>query len=393
MFEYVKKEKEKEKVLIKIMGVGGAGCNAVGNMIANNLHGVDYLSVNTDKQVLDKYSHRTLQIGSKLTHGFGAGANPDIGRKAAEEDIDGIERELKGVDMLFISAGMGGGTGTGATPIIANLARSLGILTVAVVTTPFKYEGLKRNKIAELGLQELEKEVDSLIVVPNEKLLLVLGEACTVKQATKESDSVLFDAVKGIYDLVAQVGFINNDFADLKAVMQVRGRSIMAIGTSQGEDRAKKATEAALSCPLLDRVDLSQAKAVMINITADESLTLLETSEINGMIEDLTHEEIVLISGNVIDSSMGDTIKVSVIATGLRALNDSASFQEQGDCKEATEPNSEFRLESPNEKKYVYPNLEMDRINGKKIIMSEEECKQIEKTDYNKPAYIRRQAN
>ncbi|MDI9348210.1 MAG: cell division protein FtsZ [Methylacidiphilales bacterium] len=327
MFEYVQDEKIVAR--IKIAGIGGAGGNAILHMIKRKLQGVRFLSINTDKQVLMNCSHPTLQIGAKLTKGFGAGANPEVGKNAAEEDVEAIRKELADVDMLFISAGMGGGTGTGASPIVASVAREIGILTVAVVTTPFSYEGAKRSAIAEQGIHELEKVVDSIIIIPNDKLLLVFGGNHTWKEARESSNEVLYGAVRGIADLVTCVGMINIDFADLRSVMSAKGRAIMGTGSASGQGRARKATEQAITCPLLDHSSLQEAKGLLVNITSDDSITMDEMTEIGTMTKSIAQEDdqTVIVIGHVEDQSLQGEIRVSVVATGLKYYKSSIKQQ------------------------------------------------------------------
>lgn len=413
MFEYVNESKANARIMV--IGVGGAGGNAVIHMIENNLQDVDFISMNTDKQALKRCNHRTLQIGQELTKGFGAGSDPEIGKKAAEEDVDRIKKLLEDVDMLFISAGMGGGTGTGASSVIAKIAKTMDILTVAVVTTPFNYEGEARFTIANKGLQELEHEADSIIVVPNEKLTLVCGGDTTVIEAMKKADNVLLGAIKGISELVTKTGFMNCDFADLVAVMSVPGRAIMAIGTAEGEDRARKAVETALNCPLLEDVSLDQAGGILINVTSDDSLTLNELNTINETARKISRSDVGIKPGHVLDSTMNGVVKVSVIITGLKTSQyldkkDQELKENDEDISQATtieyedkqpEPQTqskeEFDLAHPKEdstteKKYMYPLNHTKERNEKKFIMDSEENNN-EKIDYNKPAFIRRQAN
>lgn len=307
-----------QNAVIKVIGVGGGGGNAVQHMVANTIEGVEFICANTDAQALEKMDAKmNLQIGSNITKGLGAGANPDIGREAALEDRDRIKEVISGADMVFITAGMGGGTGTGAAPIVAEISREMGILTVAVVTKPFPFEGRKRMQIAEQGIKELEENVDSLITIPNEKLMAVLGKGSTLLDAFKAANNVLLGAVKGIADLIIRPGMINVDFADVSTVMSEMGMAMMGTGVASGENRAVEAAEAAIHSPLLEDVNLQGAKGVLINITAGENLTLGEFSEVGNTISEFASDLAIVVVGTVIDPSMKDEISVTVVATGL----------------------------------------------------------------------------
>lgn len=316
MFELV--DSIPQSAVIKVVGVGGGGGNAVSHMIANHVDGVDFVCANTDAQALNSLKARTLlQMGSTVTKGLGAGANPDIGRQAALEDRDEIAEILSGADMVFITAGMGGGTGTGAAPIFAEVARELGILTVAVVTRPFPFEGKKRSAIAEAGIAELSEFVDSLITIPNEKLLDVLGRNATLLDAFKAANDVLLGAVKGIADLIIRPGMINVDFADVRTVMSEMGMAMMGTGYASGEGRAREAAEAAIRSPLLEDVNLHGARGILVNITAGENLSLGEFSEVGDTVGEFASDDATVVVGTVIDESLGDEIRVTVVATGL----------------------------------------------------------------------------
>lgn len=320
MFELV--DNQPQNPVIKVVGVGGGGGNAVKHMIANQTEGVEFICANTDAQALNDVETKTvLQLGSGLTKGLGAGANPDIGRQAAIEDRDRIAELLQGADMVFITAGMGGGTGTGGAPIVAEVARELGILTVAVVTKPFKFEGKKRMMLAEAGIKELAENVDSLITIPNQKLEAVMGGAISLVDAFKEANDVLHHAVQGIADLIIRPGLINVDFADVRTVMSEMGMAMMGSGQAVGEDRAVKAAEAAISSPLLEDVNLQGARGILVNITASESLGLGEFGEVGEIVEEFASENATVVVGTVIDPSMGDEIKVTVVATGLGGMH------------------------------------------------------------------------
>ncbi|MEM6484326.1 MAG: cell division protein FtsZ [Pseudomonadota bacterium] len=316
MFELV--DNVPQSAVIKVIGVGGGGGNAVKHMIENQVEGVDFICANTDAQALaDVDSPTVLQLGGEITKGLGAGANPDIGRAAAVEDRERIAESLRGADMVFITAGMGGGTGTGGAPVVAEVARELGILTVAVVTRPFSFEGRKRLKIADAGLGELQEHVDSLITIPNEKLLEVLGKNTSLLDAFKEANDVLLGAVQGIADLIIRPGMINVDFADVRTVMSEMGMAMMGTGSSRGENRAREAAERAIHSPLLDDIDLAGARGILVNITAGLDMSLGEFSEVGDTIEEIASEEATVVVGTVIDPELSDELKVTVVATGL----------------------------------------------------------------------------
>lgn len=307
-----------QSAVIKVVGVGGGGGNAVRHMISNNVEGVEFVCANTDAQALTNVQAKTLlQMGSTVTKGLGAGANPEVGRQAALEDREEIAEILRGADMVFITAGMGGGTGTGGAPIFAEVARELGILTVAVVTKPFPFEGKKRSMIAEQGIAELSRHVDSLITIPNEKLLTVLGAQASLLEAFKAANDVLLGAVQGIADLIIRPGMINVDFADVRTVMSEMGMAMMGTGYASGPDRAREAAEAAIRSPLLEDVNLHGARGILVNITAGETLSLGEFTEVGDAIADFASDDATVVIGTVIDPSMGDEIRVTVVATGL----------------------------------------------------------------------------
>ena len=320
MFELV--ENVAQTAEIKVIGVGGGGGNAVQHMISNQVEGVEFICANTDSQALSNIDAKTiLQMGSGLTKGLGAGANPEIGRQAALEDRDEIAAILAGSDMVFITAGMGGGTGTGAAPIVAEVARELGILTVAVVTKPFPFEGRKRALVAQQGIEALSEHVDSLITIPNEKLLDVLGKDASLLDAFKAANDVLLGAVKGIADLIMNPGMINVDFADVKTVMSEMGMAMMGTGHASGPGRAREAAEAAIRSPLLEDVNLEGARGILVNITAGENLSLGEFSEVGDTIEEFASDDATVVIGTVIDPSLKDEIRVTVVATGLGTVH------------------------------------------------------------------------
>ena len=316
MFELV--DNVQQSAVIKVVGVGGGGGNAVRHMLASDIEGVDFICANTDAQALkDLAAKAMIQLGGNITKGLGAGANPEIGRQAALEDRDRIAEALKGADMVFITAGMGGGTGTGAAPVVAEVAREMGILTVAVVTKPFIFEGGKRMKVADAGLSELGEHVDSLITIPNEKLLAVMGKNTSLLDAFAAANDVLLGAVQGIADLITRNGMINVDFADVKTVMSEMGMAMMGTAVATGENRAQEAAEAAIRSPLLEDINLQGAKGILVNITAGMDLNLGEFSEVGNIIREFASESATVVVGTVIDPEMTDELKVTVVATGL----------------------------------------------------------------------------
>ena len=316
MFELM--DAHSQSAVIKVIGVGGGGGNAVAHMVNSGIEGVDFICMNTDAQALNSARVRTaLQIGCNITKGLGAGADPEIGQQAAMEDRDRIQEVIEGADMLFITAGMGGGTGTGAAPVVAQIAKDLGILSVAVVTKPFTMEGSKRMLIAEHGIGELGKYVDSLITIPNEKLLTVLGGETTLLDAFRAANDVLQGAVQGIAELITRPGLINVDFADVKTVMAKMGMAMMGSGESSGEDRAREAAEAAVSSPLLEDINLAGANGILVNVTAGMDLSIGEFQEVGNTIKEFASDDATVVVGTVIDSDMSDRIRVTVVATGL----------------------------------------------------------------------------
>lgn len=316
MFELV--DNVPQNAVIKVVGVGGGGGNAVKHMIANNIDGVEFICANTDAQALsDMAANTVLQLGGAITKGLGAGANPDVGRQAALEDRERIAEVLSGADMVFITAGMGGGTGTGGAPIIAEVAKEMGILTVAVVTRPFKFEGKKRKLHADEGILELQQHVDSLITIPNEKLLAVMGKNTSLLDAFRSANDVLLGAVQGIADLIIRPGMINVDFADVRTVMSEMGMAMMGTGVSRGDSRAREAAEAAIRSPLLEDVNLQGARGILVNITAGMDLSLGEFAEVGDTIEEFASDNATVVVGTVIDPDMTDELKVTVVATGL----------------------------------------------------------------------------
>jgi len=310
-------ESASTEAVIKVVGVGGCGGNAVDHMINNGVQGVDFITMNTDSQALKRnLAKTTLQLGTGVTKGLGAGANPEVGRLAAEEDRERIVELIGGADMLFITAGMGGGTGTGAAPVVAAAARELGILTVAVVTKPFAFEG-KRQKVAAVGIEQLKQHVDSLIIIPNDRLMQVLGDDVTYEDAFRASNDVLNGAVAGIAEVINCPGLVNVDFADVRTVMSENGVAMMGSATASGPERAQMAAEQAVHSPLLEDIHLAGARGVLINITASHSMKLKEVHEVMNTIRSFTAEDATVIYGSVIDESIGDALRVTIVATGL----------------------------------------------------------------------------
>jgi cell division protein FtsZ len=311
-------ESQMDNAVIKVVGVGGGGGNAVEHMVAENIDGVEFICANTDAQALKNSKAQFLiQLGDELTKGLGAGANPKVGREAAEEDRERIKEALRGADMVFITAGMGGGTGTGAAPVFAEIAKELGILTVAVVTKPFSFEGKQRALAAEEGIRRLAEHVDSLITIPNNKLLSVLGKNISLLNAFKAANNVLLGAVKGISDLITRPGLINVDFADVRTVMSEMGMAMMGTGTARGEQRARQAAEAAIASPLLEDVNFSGARGILVNITAGLDMSIGEFEEVGDVVKEIISDDATVVVGTVIDPDMTDEMRVTVIVTGL----------------------------------------------------------------------------
>jgi len=307
-----------EEAVIKVIGVGGGGGNAVEHMMEQRIEGVEFIAINSDaKDLRSSSADVTLQIGSSVTKGLGAGANPNVGRESALEDKDKIKEALNGADMIFIAAGMGGGTGTGAAPIVAEVAKEMGILTVAVVTKPFSFEGKKRMTFAQQGIEALSESVDSLITIPNDKLSKVLGSKVTLLDAFKEGNKVLSNAVQGIAELITRPGLITTDFADVKTVMSEMGTAMMGTGSASGDDRAEEAAEAAIANPLLEDVDLTGARGILVNVTAGMDFTLDEFEIVGNTVKALASDQATVVVGAVIDTEMSDEFRVTVVATGI----------------------------------------------------------------------------
>ena len=316
MFELI--DTYEQGAVIKVIGIGGGGGNAVQHMVQTEIDGVDFVCANTDAQALKTTEAKTiLQLGSNMTKGLGAGANPQIGRQAAMEDRERIVEVIEGADMLFITAGMGGGTGTGGAPVVAEIARELGILTVAVVTRPFPFEGRKRSLIADEGIQDLAKSVDSLITIPNEKLLSVLGKGVTLLDAFKAANDVLLGAVQGIAELITRPGMINVDFADVRTVMSEMGMAMMGSGVATGQDRASEAAHAAVSSPLLEDIDIAGARGILVNVTSGLDLSIGDFNEVGTIVQEFASPDATIVIGTVLDPEMSDELRVTVVATGL----------------------------------------------------------------------------
>jgi len=324
-----------EAANIKVVGVGGGGGNALNTMITEGVNGVEFIAANTDLQALgNNLANAKIQLGESLTNGLGAGADPEIGRDSALEDQGRIEQELEGSDMVFVTAGMGGGTGTGATPVIADIAREVGALTVGVVTKPFQFEGRRRRRQAEQGIEHLEGSVDTLITIPNQRLLAIAGKDTTMIDAFKMADEVLLQAVQGISDLITVGGMVNVDFADVRTIMNDQGRALMGTGRASGQDRAVEAAEMAVSSPLLEDVSIEGATGILMNVTGGTGMTIHEVNEAAGFIEDVADREAHIIYGQVIDEDMRDEIEMTVIATGFDRTGEQAASEDAGEARD-----------------------------------------------------------
>ncbi|MDV6318934.1 cell division protein FtsZ [Chromohalobacter sp. HP20-39] len=325
MFELVDNAPSSSAV-IKVIGVGGGGGNAVNHMVESNIEGVEFICANTDAQALKRVAAKTvLQLGSEITKGLGAGASPEVGRQAATEDRERIAELLQGADMVFITAGMGGGTGTGGAPIVAQVAKELGILTVAVVTRPFPFEGPKRMRAAEEGMEALSEYVDSLITIPNEKLLAVLGKNASLLSAFSAANDVLLGAVQGIAELITSPGIINVDFADVRTVMSEMGMAMMGTGAATGENRAREAAEKAIRSPLLEDIDLHGARGILVNITAGPDLSIGEFNDVGATVQEFASQDATIVVGTSIDMELSDELRVTVVAAGLEGLKEKAT--------------------------------------------------------------------
>ncbi|WP_044619946.1 cell division protein FtsZ [Gynuella sunshinyii] len=375
-----------QSAVIKVVGVGGGGGNAVQHMLNSSIEGVEFICANTDAQALKSLEARTaVQLGGTITRGLGAGANPEIGRQSALEDRDRIAEVLKDADMVFITAGMGGGTGTGAAPIVAEVAKEMGILTVAVVTKPFQFEGRKRMTIAEAGLEELGQHVDSLITIPNQKLLQVLGNNVTLLDAFAAANDVLLNAVQGVADLIIRPGLINVDFADVRTVMSEMGMAMMGSGRASGENRASKAAEAAVRSPLLEDIDLQGARGILVNVTGGLDMGLTEFDEVGRIVHEYASDEATVVVGTVVDPEISDEIRVTVVATGLN--------RPVAKPKVAVDNTRKSVAPSPEARKFDRSHPVAKKAHGQEV--SHQQQKEISRDlDYlDIPAFLRKQAD
>jgi cell division protein FtsZ len=387
MFELT--ESQQDSAVIKVVGVGGGGGNAVEHMVTENIDGVEFICANTDAQALKNSNAKIhIQLGDELTKGLGAGANPKIGREAAEEDRDRIKEVLVGADMVFITAGMGGGTGTGAAPVFAEVAKELGILTVAVVTKPFSFEGKQRALAAEEGIRCLAEHVDSLITIPNNKLLSVLGKNISLLNAFKAANNVLLGAVKGISDLITRPGLINVDFADVRTVMSEMGMAMMGTGSATGEQRARQAAEAAIASPLLEDVNFSGARGILVNITAGLDMSIGEFEEVGDVVKGFISDDATVVVGTVIDPEMTDEMRVTVIVTGLGGDSRTRHYQQQTTIK-ARIAESTLSDGSLDYQQLDRPAVMRKQAAAAKLTVSEPSVPDVDYLDI--PAFLRRQ--
>ena len=388
MFELVDNAPSSSAV-IKVIGVGGGGGNAVNHMVESNIEGVEFICANTDAQALKRVAAKTvLQLGSEITKGLGAGANPEVGRQAAMEDRERIVELLQGADMVFITAGMGGGTGTGGAPVVAQVAKELGILTVAVVTRPFPFEGPRRQKAAEQGMKELSEHVDSLITIPNEKLLSVLGKSASLLSAFSAANDVLLGAVQGIAELITSPGIINVDFADVRTVMSEMGMAMMGTGDAIGENRAREAAEKAIRSPLLEDIDLHGARGILVNITAGPDLSIGEFNDVGATVQEFASPDATIVVGTSIDMDMTDELRVTVVAAGLDGRVEKPAARETAPAKRTVEKPADYRsLQTPTVTRQA---KEEQEAAAKKS----EPRKSRDMDDYlDIPAFLRRQAD
>lgn len=393
MFEFI--ENNNNAAHIKVVGVGGGGGNAVNTMIREGLSNVDFVIANTDLQAINASSAEVkLQLGSTLTKGLGAGANPEVGREAALEDRERIAEVLQGADMVFITAGMGGGTGTGAAPVVAEVAKQMGILTIGVVTKPFVFEGKRRKMYADQGLQELKKAVDTLITIPNQRLINLAGESTSIIDAFKKADEVLVKAVRGISDLITIPGLINLDFADVRTIMNGKGLAMMGTGEADGMGRAREAAQRAISSPLLEDIDISGATGVLLNITGSSSMTLHEVNDAAMMIQEAAHEEANIIFGAVIDEKMGSNIRITVIATGFEKHNEQAIPVKEVQREVIVEKprHIEVKLEEESTIPSFGSKREADNMEFRKRI-KELGLDSMEDDEYDIPTFLRKQVD
>lgn len=399
MFELDEKTVEHGGAVIKVVGVGGGGSNAIDTMIRSKLTGVEFLSANTDLQALRaSLAPNKLQLGAELTKGLGAGANPEIGREAALEDSTKIAEALSGSDMVFVTAGMGGGTGTGGAPVIANIARELGALTVGVITKPFLFEGKKRKKQAEMGIIDLKDNVDTLIIIPNQRLLAIATESTSLLDTFKRADDVLLQAVQGISNLINIRGLINLDFADVRTVMSNKGMALMGVGVATGENRAIEAANNAIASPLLEDVSIEGATGIIINITGGPNLTLHEVNEASTLIQGAAHEDAEIIFGAVIDDNLTDEIRITVIATGFGKTEEVARTipkEKPVEIKSTEKPKAEVHGKIPTEEKLRVPPFmrksQDPDLSKARRVARELSLNNIDNDEYDIPTFIRRQ--
>ncbi|MGA3207139.1 MAG: cell division protein FtsZ [Syntrophales bacterium] len=369
---------------IKVIGIGGAGGNAVNTMISYNLKGVNFIAANTDAQALGASSSPIkIQIGAEVTKGLGAGSNPDVGRKSAIETKDLLRNSVEGADMVFITAGLGGGTGTGGAPIVAEISKEMEILTVAVVTKPFLFEGKKRNQQAEEGIEELRKIVDTLIVVPNQRLLSLGGKTLSLLEAFKKADDILYHAVKGISDLIMVPGLINLDFADVRSIMSEMGMALMGTGVASGDCRAVEAAQRAISSPLLEDNTIQGAHGILLNITGGPNMTLFEINEASSLIQSEAHEDANIIFGTVVDEDMGDEIRITVIATGFNLP------QKQDQLMKNVSRMGAHKREDLSMPAYIRHEKPIENVNVVKMGMVDD----VDHLDLEIPTFLRRQAD
>lgn len=387
MFTFEPVGSQGDDALIKVIGIGGGGGNAVEHMLRENIEGVHFVAINTDAQALrNSGAETTIQIGANITKGLGAGANPDVGREAALENRDDIRQMLAGSDMVFIAAGMGGGTGTGAAPIVAEVAKELGILTVAVVTKPFNFEGKKRMSYALQGIDELSKQVDSLITIPNDKLLKVLGRGVSLLDAFKAANNVLLGAVQGIAELITRPGLINVDFADVRTVMREMGTAMMGTGSARGDDRAEEAAEKAISSPLLEDIDLAGAKGILVNITAGLDVTMEEFETVGNAVKAFASENATVVVGAVIDPALEDELRVTVVATGIGNERKPDITLVKNAQKAAIERPMRPMIHETHAPRYEDRMIQQQTVNAEPQLRSEPDYLDI-------PAFLRKQAD
>lgn len=396
MFELM--DNYESEAVIKVIGVGGGGGNAVQHMVKESIEGVQFIAANTDAQALRNHTADvTIQLGGEITKGLGAGANPEVGRQSAEDDREAIKAQLDGADMVFIAAGMGGGTGTGAAPVVAEIAKELGILTVAVVTKPFPFEGKKRMAVAEEGINALAQSVDSLITIPNEKLLKVMGKGTSLLDAFSAANNVLLGAVQGIAELITRPGLINVDFADVRAVMKEMGTAMMGTGVASGEDRAQEAAEMAINSPLLEDIDLSGARGVLVNVTAGMDMSIDEFETVGNTVKAFASDNATVIVGTVIDTEMSDELRVTVVATGIGAerkpdisLVNSAQSNKR-ESSQGYRADLDRSAAAPRYEEVEEPQAESHQEPARKPAAKKQQDKELDYLDI--PAFLRKQVD